>query len=191
MKTLEEMTLEEKWEIFPILLEEHNPLWKYIYKEYEYIILFLLKNDIIRINHIGSTSVEDLISKPTIDILIEIKDETDMQDFKSKMESIGFICSNQQNEPEFHWMFLKGYTNQGFKGQVFHVHVRRFGDWNELYFRDYLNLHADTRKQYGKLKMDLQKKYKHHRDNYTNNKTDFILQHTNIARTELKDKYKK
>jgi len=34
-------------------------------------------------------------------------------------------------------MFMKGYTNEGFKGQVYHVHVRYSGDWDELYFKDF------------------------------------------------------
>jgi len=35
-------------------------------------------------------------------------------------------------------MFMKGYTSEGFQGQEYHVHVRYSGDWDELYFRDYL-----------------------------------------------------
>jgi GrpB-like predicted nucleotidyltransferase (UPF0157 family) len=41
-------------------------------------------------------------------------------------------------------MFMKGYTSKGFEGQVFHVHVRYRGDWDELYFRDYLINHPET-----------------------------------------------
>lgn len=64
-------------------------------------------------------------------------------------------------------MFLKGYSNQGFKDQVFHVHVRYNGDWDELHFRDYLLVHPEIAEEYGKLKTELQQKYKYDRDIYT------------------------
>ena len=43
-----------------------------------------------------------------------------------------------------HIMFAKGYTPEGFAGQAFHVHVRYKGDWDEIYFRDYLLRHYDV-----------------------------------------------
>ena len=33
----------------------------------------------------------------------------------------------------------KGYTKYGFADKVYHIHLRFFGDNDELYFRDYLN----------------------------------------------------
>ncbi len=32
-KSLSEMSLEELWMLFPIILEEHNPMWKEWYLE--------------------------------------------------------------------------------------------------------------------------------------------------------------
>jgi len=83
-------------------------------------------------------------------------------------------------------MFMKGYTPQGFEGQAFHVHVRYSGDWDELYFRDYLLANPDIAAEYGKLKLELQKKYKHDRDAYTSAKTDFIKRITRLARVDKK-----
>lgn len=64
-------------------------------------------------------------------------------------------------------MFMKGYTPNGFKGQSFHIHVCYKGDWDELYFRDYLLRHSDIAKEYGSLKYKLMKKYKNDREAYT------------------------
>ena len=86
-------------------------------------------------------------------------------------------------------MFMKGYTLEGFKGQAFHLHVRYAGDWNELYFRDYLRVHPDTAKAYGKLKTELQKKFEHDRDAYTDAKTKFIEEITKQARTKFGERY--
>lgn len=105
-----------------------------------------------------------MIAKPTIDILLEVKNDTNIEKLKSNMQSVGYIYNEQLNNPAPCMMFMKGYTPQGFKGQVFHVHVRYSGDWVELYFRDYLLAHSEIADEYGKLKMELKKKYEHDRD---------------------------
>ena len=33
MRQLSDLTLEELWELFPIILEDHNELWKSYYEE--------------------------------------------------------------------------------------------------------------------------------------------------------------
>ncbi|MDR3060393.1 MAG: GrpB family protein [Prevotella sp.] len=66
-----------------------------------------------------------------------------------------------------------------------YLHVRYSGDWDELYFRDYLLTHPDVAREYGILKLKLQEIYKHDRDGYTQAKSDFIKEVTNRARKEL------
>lgn len=187
-KSLNEMSNEELWRIFPIILSEHIPKWKENYLTEKMMIVQAVGIQyIVRINHYGSTSVPNLIAKPTIDILLEIKDDADIEKLVSSMQSVGYIYSEQPNNPAPHMMFMKGYTPQGFKGQVFHVHVRYSGDWDELYFRDYLLVHPEIADEYGKLKMELQKKYEHDRDGYTHAKTDFIKRITKLARAEIQN----
>jgi GrpB-like predicted nucleotidyltransferase (UPF0157 family) len=182
-KLLSEMSNEELWQLFPIIITEHNNKWKELFLSEKKLIEELIgKNKIVRINHIGSTAVPNLLAKPTIDILVEIKDNTDIPSLIKSLESIDYIYSPQPQKPPPHMMFLKGYTPEGFKGQVFHIHVRYYGDWDEIYFRDYLINHPDVAKEYGNLKLDLKEKYEHDRDGYTQAKTDFIKQVTNIAR---------
>lgn len=188
-KPLEEMTNEELWQLFPIILSAHNPAWISSYLKEEAILEVVVGiRNIVRINHIGSTVVPNLIAKPTIDILLEIKDETDTELLVSNIQSIGYTCSEQPNNPAPHVMFKKGYTPQGFVGQVYHVHVRYDGDWDELHFRNYLLAHPDLADEYGALKLELQKKQDHDRDAYTNAKTDFIERITRLARADSNKK---
>lgn len=138
-KPLHEMTNEELWKLFPIILSEHNPIWKENYLTEKIVIEQAVgMQNIVRMNHYGSTSVPNLIAKPTIDILLEIKDDTNIEKLISNIQSVGYLYSEQPYNPEPHMMFMKGYTPQGFKEQVFHVHVRYGGDWSELYFKDCL-----------------------------------------------------
>lgn len=71
-------------------------------------------------------------------------------------------------------MLVKGYTIDGYKGQAYHIHVRYKGDWDELFFRDYLINQPDIAKEYEKLKIDLAKKHKYNRELYTEAKSDFV-----------------
>jgi GrpB-like predicted nucleotidyltransferase (UPF0157 family) len=50
------------------------------------------------------------------------------------------------------------------RAQAVHVHVRYSGDWDELYFRDYLMSHTDTAAEYAKLKLGLRDKHLYDRD---------------------------
>ena len=188
-KSLNEMTNEERWQLFPIILTEHDPVWKKRYRKEESLLKSILNVDILRIDHIGSTSVTGLIAKPTIDILLQIKADTDVNKLKDTIISLGYLYSEQPDNPPPHMMFMKGYTPEGFKGQAFHLHVRYAGDWNELYFRDYLRIHPDTAKAYGKLKTELQKKHEHDRDAYTDAKTEFIEEITQQARIKFNGRY--
>lgn len=190
-KSLSEMSLEELWQLFPIILKEHNPMWREWYLQEENLLMTIIGNNHIkRINHIGSTSVNRLISKPTIDILLEITEDCDLKFLVSVLENNGYIFEKQPQKPAPHMMFMKGYTEKGFEEKVFHLHVRYLGDWNELYFRDYIQWHKDVAEEYGKLKMGLKDKYEHNRDGYTEAKTEFIKKYNNIARSEFKNRYK-
>ena len=184
-KELTDMTNEELWRLFPIILCEHNPEWKNKYRQEESLLRQIINSDILRINHIGSTSIEGLVAKPTIDILMEIEKETNLQLLIHKIESVGYIYSQQPNNPAPHMMFMKGYTPEGFRGQTFHLHIRYYGDWNELYFCKYLQAHPDIAKEYGELKLKLKTKYEHNRDAYTHAKTEFILKITELAKTKF------
>lgn len=183
---LSEMSNEELWALFPIVIREYNPDYPIWYTEEELALVELIGyNQIERISHIGSTAVPGLLSKPTVDILLEITQDCHIDNLIFRLEQNGYICSRQPENPAPHLMFMKGYTLQGFAEKVFHLHVRYGGDWDEIYFRDYLRLHPDISQQYGILKSELQQRFEHDRDGYTYAKTDFIKRYTKLAKSEL------
>ena len=188
-KSLDEMTDEQRSRLFPIILSEHQLRWQENFRKEKTVLEQAVGiENIVRTNHIGSTAVPDLIAKPTIDILIEIKNDTDIKKLIENMQSVGYRYIAQPTTPVKHLYFIKGYTPQGFKGQVFHVHIDYRGDWDELYFRDYLLMHPEIADEYGRLKLALQKKYGYDRDGYTNAKTDFIKRVVKLARAEISTK---
>lgn len=180
-KTLKDMTLEELWQLFPIVLVPHNPQWKYWAREEIALLSALLSGYNPTINHIGSTAVPDIYAKPIVDILVEVSADIDRLLIKTIMEGGGYIC---MSESERRVSFNKGYTAEGYAEKVFHIHFHISGDNDEIFFRDYLIAHPEVGKEYERLKLSLLPKYRNNRDGYTEAKTEFVRQVTDLAKHE-------
>ena len=192
-KNLSEMSNDELWQLFPIILKPHNPLYSSWYQEEKrHLNQLINRTDIIRINHIGSTAVHGLLAKPTVDILIEVKNQEEIQRINDIMSHHQeYIVLNQKDGFQNPCLLcMKGYTEQGFLEKVFHIHIRVHNNHKELYFRDYLRENKKVADDYGQLKIQLMKKYKHHRDHYTDAKSKFIDQYTKLAKTIYPNRYK-
>lgn len=189
-KELSEMTMEELWELFPIVLDSHKPEYSdwYLIEEIK-ICNLISESDIYRISHIGSTCIKGLISKPTIDILLELEKLSDVAAIIEKLDNSGWGFMDSKDKSSLPRSLCKGYTKYGFDEKVFHLHIRYAGDWGELYFRDYLKENSDVAKEYGRLKENLIGNYRNDRDGYTNAKTEFINHYTKLARKKYREKY--
>jgi GrpB-like predicted nucleotidyltransferase (UPF0157 family) len=190
-KELSEMTLEELWELFPIILKEYNTEYLKWY-EIEKVKLAEKFDDgtIVRISHIGSTAVPGIVSKPTIDILMEISSKSNIIQMTDKLKSMQWGLMSFSEKPTFKQTYNKGYTKYGFEEKVYHLHVRYADNWSELYFRDYLIEHPEVAKEYVDLKIKLKEKYEHNRDAYTDAKEEFISKYSDIAKVQYGERYK-
>ena len=182
---LNKLNIKELGKLFPVIISDPDPDWGEIYNsEKTKIEKTLGKRNILKIEHIGSTAVPGLKAKPTIDILLEIPDGTGKNLIITKLKLLDYEYIPEPDNPPPHMMFAKGYTNHGFSGQAFHVHVRYSGDWDELYFRDYLISHPGIAREYEGLKILLANKYRNDREAYTNKKTEFIRRISELAKKE-------
>ena len=189
-KPLSEMTLQELWQLFPIQLKEYNPQYPQWYREKEAEVRRQLAGvSVVRISHIGSTAVEGLLSKPTVDILAELAGPAQFTAAKEALVPGGWVLMCEEMSPTPKLSFNQGYTPNGFAARVFHLHLRVVGDWGELYFRDYLQAEKAVAAQYAALKRGLQQQYEHDRDGYTAAKTAFVQQITAKARQRWPGKY--
>lgn len=153
-KHVSELTAEEFQKTFPITLEAHNPCYREWYEAEKASILSVVdERDVARISHIGSSAVENLVAKPVVDILLEIDGCCQVEKLQESLKTIGYgveIATKAENP--FRLLLAKGMTCDGFASQVYLLHVRYLGDWNELYFRDYLLAHPEVAAEYGRLK---------------------------------------
>lgn len=184
MKKLTDLTLEELWQLFSIFLTEHRAEWKdWFLEEKKNLENLFKKYDVKRISHIGSTAIKNIWAKPIVDILVEIDQSENMQSVSDILESNGYICMKIESADRR--SFNKGYTSDGFAEKVFHLHLRREGDNDEIYFCDYLNAHPEIAREYEGLKLKLWKEYERDRDAYTNAKSEFVKKYTEIAKKHL------
>ena len=181
-----ESEAERLGKLYPIILADYNYDYVQAYLEEKVFLEDVFRDIALRISHIGSTAVPGMISKPIIDILLEIKKDAQLKDITERLINVGYIVNRPQSDII---MYIKGYGKYGFEGQAYHIHLREYADHNVFYFRDYLIAHPETAKKYGDLKQILQQKYRYDRDGYTYAKSEFISKITELARDEFKDKY--
>lgn len=175
------MTLEELWQIFPIVLTEHRACWADWYAEEVKRLAKLLPAD-TEYHHVGSTAVRGIMAKPIVDILVAVDSVEKLQATANVLQENGYVVmSASENRVSLN----KGYTENGFAERVFHLHARLKGDTDEIYFRDYLNAHPDVATEYERLKLRLWKQFEHNRDAYTDGKTSFVKKYTALAKDNL------
>ena len=144
-----------------------------IYNKEKDNLLKIYKDKIFKIDHVGSTSIKNIKSKPIIDILIQTNDLDDFKKFtETNLEGDIYTV---KKEPTLGGDYLIRKEEDG-KVKAF-IHVYKTGDMNgitSIMFRDYINNHEDERKKYEQLKIELYEKYKDDRKQYTYGKDKYI-----------------
>lgn len=139
----------------------------------------------LEIEHIGSTSIEGLSSKPIIDIVVMIENHENANAFAGSLAQIGYKFHSSSTERLF-------YT----KGDPIEYHLsiayaNKGGFWpRQILFRDYLRTHPEVRDEYAKLKNDLLLKDSTGIDGYISGKTEFVQRILKLAGLKENQKYK-
>lgn len=182
-KILNNLTIGELGKLFPIIITDYSDNWIDLFNsEAKQISDSFERAEIISIDHVGSTAIPRLKAKPTIDILLQVSEHIEIQKLKDTFKELGYLINNHPENPAPHLTFVKGYTEQGYKGQTYHVHIRYPGDWDEIRFRDYLIKNKGIAKEYETLKLELADKYPNDREAYTDSKTEWIEKINNLTR---------
>ena len=147
-----------------LALEDYRDDYPFIYENEKKELLEIYKERIQCIDHVGSTSIKNIKSKPIIDINIQTDN---IDDFKKYTELFveGDIYTVKK-EPTLGGDYLIRKEEDG-KVKAF-IHVYQTGD------RNYMNTHLDEAKRYEKLKMELYDKYQDNRKEYTYGKDKYI-----------------
>ena len=162
---------------------EYNRLWPALFQE-ERLQLSgqLADEELLAIEHFGSTAVPGLAAKPIIDVLIAVPSVPLAKvRFVPKLEALGYVFW-PDNPKQDRLFFVKGMPPFGAR-RTHHVHVAEQSSemWARLKFRDYLINNPAERDAYGRLKRRLAKQYVEDREAYTEAKGEFISRIMKLA----------
>lgn len=155
-----------------VRLLPHNPEWDIEFLKVSAELQKIWNNNILDIQHVGSTAIKAICAKPILDIAVQLKsiDEMDI----ARLTNIGYDHRGAQfGNPNYHLFVLRGENQISFR----HIHCYNKDEKEfELLvgFRDYLNTHIDAALQYETIKKELLKKFPDDRNSYTRGKEAFI-----------------
>ena len=151
----------------------HNPKWQEEFLDESKQITLALGDNVIRIHHIGSTSIPTIYAKPIIDMLVEVKDINQVDQFNSAMEGLNYEIMGEYGIPGRRYF----YKLNGLGIRKYHIHIFKSCSSEikrHLAFRDYLIYHPEEARKYSELKRKLAKRYPYNIEKYMNGKDSFI-----------------
>src|SRR3989344_2603757 len=75
----------------PYELKEYDPQWKESFFDYAGRLKPIIGDNLLEIEHMGSTSIEGMVAKPQIDILVIVKDLRLIKDNYEQFRAAGFV----------------------------------------------------------------------------------------------------
>lgn len=157
-----------------IVLTEYSAEWPNHYSAAARDLLDTFPDEILGIEHVGSTAVPGIRAKPIIDLMVGVSSMEIADELIPKLLQMGWDTSATFNQSLVDRRFLLRWPN-GIRTHHLHLVIFRGQDWtNKLAFRDLLRANTTIRAQYEKLKADLARKFANDREAYTDGKSDFI-----------------
>jgi GrpB-like predicted nucleotidyltransferase (UPF0157 family) len=163
-----------------VKLSPYSTEWVIYFEKGKNLLQNTLGPLILDIQHVGSTSIPDMPSKPIIDIVVGIKTVNDFGECIKLLQNAGYLLrENASNCREL--CFAKGSEE---KRTYYLQLVKYHGEiWNNyLAFRDYLRTNKESAQQYAFLKQRLSANFADNRVKYTEGKADFIHKTIKTAR---------
>ena len=153
-----------------VTLVESDPTWPALFDREAVRVRGALGPAVLRLEHVGSTSVPGLVAKPIIDMLLVVRDSADEADYVPALTQAGYRLVIR--EPD--WLehrLLKGPDTD------INLHVLSAGSEEVdrmLRFRDRLRADEADRDLYARTKKDLAQQQWRHVQHYAQAKSDVV-----------------
>jgi len=164
-----------------IIVVDYDPKWAEQFAELRDLLLRYVKDDILSIEHVGSTSVVGLKAKPIIDLDIIVADEERMKKVIAQLAKLGYehigdmgVKGREAFKRPAENILTDGTGRKWFAHHLYVCPRESIGLQNHLALRDYLRQHPAKILEYGDLKQHLAEKYPYDIDAYIAGKTNFI-----------------
>lgn len=154
--------------------KEYDPNWKEKFREYAKRLKPIIGDNLIEIEHMGSTSIEGMFAKPQIDILVVVKDLDEIETIYDKFVKDGFVPRGR----EYVGIGDEYVTLDDSNGKrLASIHIFEEGHpaiEEDRLFRSYIASHEEDKQLYMQTKKDLYAKYKDNYEGYDTGKADVI-----------------
>jgi len=154
-------------------LMPHQEEWDKNAENIIYVLKQLLGNTAIDIQHIGSTAIPAIYSKPIIDIVVGVQDLKEILPYIKLLKQHDIVFRGEDVAEQM--LFVMG--NFENDTRTHHIHVVKWNgaEWNNyINFRDYLNSHPDKAMIYDDYKKKLALQFSDNRKKYTAGKQKLI-----------------
>ncbi len=167
-----------------IVLAPHSKNWATIYTLESSRILEVVAEHLpqLKLNHIGSTAIQDIVAKPIIDILGGVDSIVTMDKYEQIFKNLGYEYKGEYGIPGRRYMTLYSLDKEI---AFVHLHVFELNTLeykNHLLFRDILNKNEELRLEYQFLKQMLVEQ-KIPRSEYSGAKADLIKKILSSSKT--------
>jgi GrpB-like predicted nucleotidyltransferase (UPF0157 family) len=154
----------------PVDLAEYDPAWPRLFDRESKRIRAILGDRVLRLEHVGSTSVPGLAAKPVIDMLLVLANSADEAAYVPDMETAGYVLRIREPEWFGHRLFNGPDTN-------INLHVLPAGCPEidrMIAFRDRLRTDREDRDFYQRAKRELAAREWKYVQNYADAKTAVV-----------------
>jgi GrpB-like predicted nucleotidyltransferase (UPF0157 family) len=166
-----------------IEVADYDPAWPGLFEREADRIRAVLGKRVVRLEHIGSTSVPGLAAKPIIDILLVVPDSGDEPAYVPDLEAAGYVLVIREAERQEHRVL---------KGPDTNVNLHVFSPGSPeieryLSFRDRLRRDPADRERYQRIKRELAQRDWRYVQQYADAKTEVVEEIIARAQAEAGD----
>jgi putative glutamine amidotransferase len=150
----------------------YDPAWTSRFEVESTLVEEALGDQVVRLEHVGSTSVPGLGAKPVVDIQVSVRTMVPRATYVEPLVRLGYRWALDPWTDE-HEFFSRDVDGR----RAFHLHVCEQGsEWEvrHLAFRDWLRNHPEDAAAYERLKRELADRHPRDTYTYTDAKTAFI-----------------
>ena len=155
----------------PVEIADYDPAWPALYAREAERIRGVLGDQVVQLEHAGSTSVPGLPAKPVIDIVLAVPDSRREADYGPPLVEAGYVL--RIREPDW-------FEHRVFKGPDTNLNLHVFTAGCEeidrmLAFRDWLRTNEADRALYAAKKRELAARPWRFMQHYADAKTEVVL----------------
>ncbi|NIO76704.1 MAG: GrpB family protein [Armatimonadetes bacterium] len=156
-----------------VRLVPYQPAWAELFQQEAEQLRAALGDQVVQIEHVGSTSIPGLDAKPILDIVVAVRDMADAAVFEEALKPLGYVHKAENDRPG-RLYFVKRLPDDR---STHHLNITELDTecwFTHVAFRDYLREHPEARQEYQRLKLDLVSQSSSDRAAYQEGKQDFI-----------------